>query len=100
MDWKDKFISCGFIFEKHKLNADYKKLIGSYHLVALLNYENGKEVGVYAYYIWNSRKGYIFKIRHGAFFVLNCNREWIEHKALPQIPTKVSDEVKRICIEI
>ena len=95
----ENIISKGFIVRKELLNAFYKETIGTYHLIALLKYHNGNPVGVYAYYIWNSRIGRIFKFDKNDLYLLNRKNEFVLSETIDGIPKNVFNKIFEICVE-
>lgn len=96
----ENIVSKGFVVKKELLNAEYKKIIGTYHLVALLKHHDGKPVGAYAYYIWNSHRGCIFKFQKSTLYVLDYKDEFIPSETIDGIPKNVLNKIFEICAEV
>ena len=93
----DKLEARGFEIEKNMINAHYKGKLGSYHLEAVLDYENGKAVGIDSYRIWNCRRSYVFRYENGELFVDKYHDGWRQGKTLDGVPANIMQSIKKIC---
>lgn len=93
----DKLAHRGFCVSADMLNAPYYKKIGSYTLLAVLSYENGKATGIQAYRLYNSRRDYTFRYENGELFSDKYAFGWRKVKTLEGVPGSVMETVKRIC---
>lgn len=93
----DKLPARGFVVDGRRLNAEYHKKIGSYRLCAILEYENGKPVGVREYRVGNCRRNYVFRYEGGELFTEKYSFGWHQVKTLDGIPENVMRALKNIC---
>lgn len=94
----DKLAIRGFVMNDRCLNAEYHKKIGSYTLTAILEYENGKAIGISAYRIWNCRRDYTFRFENNELFTNKYSFGWRKVKTLEDIPDSVMQIIKNICM--
>ena len=94
----DKLAIRGFVMNDRCLNAEYHKKIGSYTLTAILEYENGKAIGISAYRIWNCRRDYTFRFENNELFTNKYSFGWRKVKTLEDIPDSVMEIIKNICM--
>lgn len=93
----DKLKTRGFVFDDHRLNAEYCKKLGSYTLEAVLSYTDGKATGISYYCIWNSRRHYNFRYEDGVLYCDKYAFGWRKVKTLEGVPYSVMAAVKAIC---
>lgn len=93
----DKLAGRGFAVGDRLLNAPYYKKLGSYTLLALLTYEDGKATGIQGYRLYNSRRDYTFRFENGELFTDKYAFGWRKVKTLEGVPTSVMESVKAIC---
>lgn len=93
----DKLAARGFIVSSDTIDARYYKKIGSYTLLALLSYENGKAAGVRAYRLYNCRRDYTFRYEAGELFTDKYAMGWRKVRTLDGVPGSVMEAVKNIC---
>lgn len=93
----DKLITRGFIVRDDIIDAPYHRKVGSYTLIALLSYENGKATGIRAYRLYNSRRDYTFRFENGELFTDKYAFGWRNVETLEGIPASVMESVKNIC---
>lgn len=93
----DKLETRGFDVSPVRLNAVYKSKLGSYHLEAVLKYEDGKPVGILHYIVWNCRRSYVFRYENGELFVDKYHDGWRQEKTLDGVPANIMQSIKKIC---
>lgn len=93
----DKLEERGFVFDEKRIDAHYYKKLGSYSLVALLTYQNGKPTGIRAYRVSNCRRDYIFRYENGELFTNKYASGFRQVKTLEGIPANVMQAIKTIC---
>lgn len=93
----DKLEMRGFVMDERRLNCEYHKKIGSYRLVALLTYEDGKPTGIKAYRVYNCRRSYNFRYENGELFTDQYSFGWYKVRTLEGIPADVMTAIKNIC---
>lgn len=93
----DKLPGQGFIVDENTIDARYNKKIGSYTLLALLTYEDGKAAGIRAYRIYNCRRDYVFRFENGELFTDKYTMGWRKVKTLDGVPGSVMDAIRKIC---
>lgn len=94
----DKLKIRGFVINNHTVDAEYFKKIGSYTLIALLSYEDGKATGIKAYRLYNCRRDYTFRFENGELFTDRYSFGWYKVKTLEGVPVSVMNAVKNICM--
>lgn len=87
----------GFLVSPGCLHAQYYKKIGTYTLIACLEYEDGKAQGVGEYRIYNCRRDYHFRLENGEWFTDRYAMGWRKVKTLEGIPHSVLETVQKIC---
>ena len=87
----------GFCVSAQCLDAPFYEKIGSYRLLALLEYQNGKPQGIRAYRLYNARRDYTFRYENGEFFTDKYAFGWRKVRTLDGVPAAVIDRVKKIC---
>lgn len=93
----DKLETKGFAVEPGRIHAYYFKKLGSYHLAAVLHYEDGKPTGIAEYRIHNARRDYTFRFEDGELFTDKYSFGWRKVKTLEGVPHSVMVAVKNIC---
>lgn len=89
----------GFIFDKNMLNAEYKEMIGTYHLIANIEYDSfGFSLDVFAFRIWNCVRDYTFRYdAEGCLFTYDRTFGWKKVSKLKGVPTPVMRKIRDIC---
>lgn len=93
----DKLAARGFVVNERTIDAPYFKKIGSYTLLALLSYEDGKATGIRAYRLYNCRRDYTFRYENGELFIDKYAFGWRKVKTLEGVPASVMEAVRNIC---
>ena len=93
----DKLEARGFVVEPGRIHAYYFKKLGSYHLAAVLHYEDGKPAEIAEYRIHNARRDYTFRFENGELFTDKYSFGWRKVNTLEGVPASVMDAVKKIC---
>lgn len=93
----DKLAARGFMVSESTVDAPYYKKIGSYTLLALLSYEDGKATGIRAYRLYNRRRDYTFRYENGELFSDKYAFGWRKVKTLEGVPASVMEAVRNIC---